>query len=74
MATHAKAYHAQHHDLCVPISYRCADGFALGKWLARHRRNARGKTEIQVTSAPELLDEIGMVWESDDTEPNTAGR
>lgn len=66
---HAKAYHAQHHDLCVPISYRCADGFALGKWLARHRRNARGKTEIQVTAKRrQLLDEIGMVWESVDAE------
>lgn len=66
---HAKAYHDQHHDLCVPIAYRCADGFALGKWLARHRPNARGKTEIRVDDQRrKLLDQIGMIWESGDAE------
>ncbi|MCD7809773.1 MAG: Helicase associated domain protein, partial [Erysipelotrichaceae bacterium] len=59
----AKQYFEEHGNLNVPSDYKCADGFALGRWIRRHRQDASGKTQIKVTEErKELLDSIGMIW------------
>lgn len=62
----AKAYYDEHGHLNVPNDYKCEDGFALGRWIRRHRSNASGKTQIKVTEErKEMLDSIGMIWQTE---------
>ena len=65
----AKLYFEEYGNLNVPIAYTTADGFALGKWVARQQyaHNSPGKSNCKLT--PErvaLLDKIGMQWEKPD--------
>ncbi len=67
----AKLYYEEHGDLNVPNDYKCEDGFALGRWIRRHRQDASGKTQIKVTEErKELLDSIGMIWSIEKTNTN----
>ncbi len=59
----AKLYYEEHGNLNVSSDYKCEDGFALGRWIRRHRKDASGKTQIKVTDERRaLLDSIGMIW------------
>lgn len=51
-------YYKIHGDLDVPAAYRLDNGFVLGDWVARQRRNKSKLSDEQVKA----LDSIGMVW------------
>ena len=53
----AKSYFEMHGNLNVPVSYKTADGFALGKWIDRQRRNT-GISKARKA----MLDNLGMIW------------
>ena len=62
----AVKWYEAHHNLEVPATYVDEDGFALGKWIRRHREvDARtGRQAIQLTpERREKLDALGMTWE-----------
>ena len=62
---HAEAYYNQHQELNVPATYKCADGFALGKWLDQQRKNrADGKLSNR---RYDKLCALGMVWDKGDS-------
>ena len=58
----AKLYFETHGSLNVPVSYKTKDGFALGKWIDRQRRN----TKISETRKS-MLDGIGMIWDKENS-------
>lgn len=58
----AKLYFETHGSLNVPVSYKTADGFALGKWIDRQRRNIK----ISETRRA-MLDGIGMIWDKENS-------
>lgn len=61
---HAEDYFNGHHDLNVPATYKCSDGFALGAWLERQRKSyADGKLQTERTKK---LNSLGIVWEKTD--------
>ncbi len=51
-------YYKLHDDLDVPAAYRLKNGFVLGDWVARQRKNKNSLSEMQI----KLLDSIGMTW------------
>ena len=57
---HAKIYFAEHHDLDVPGSYVCKDGFTLGKWLIAAR--VRYKNGTLPSDVIEQLNELHFAW------------
>lgn len=61
----AKKYFEQHGDLSIPGSYKTKDGIKLNAWIQRQRqiklKNRLSNEQI------ELLDQIGMKWELDDS-------
>lgn len=64
---HTKLYLQEHGDLNVPTTYICEDGFALGKWLKRHkeihgRSGARGTSECY-----ERLKALGLNLDKEDS-------
>ena len=65
----ALKWYASHRNLDVPTTYIDKDGFALGKWLSRHREvNPKtGRRAIRLTPEQKAkLDALGMCWEKDD--------
>lgn len=54
----AVGYYKIHGDLNVPAAYRLENGFVLGDWIARQRKNKQKLTNEQVKA----LDSIDMVW------------
>lgn len=58
----AQAYFKTHGNLNVPATYKTADGFALGKWVDRQRKNK----ELS-ESRKSKLDDIGMVWKKENS-------
>ena len=61
----AEAYYNRHQDLNVPATYKCADGFVLGKWLNQQRKNhADGKLSDK---RYDKLCTLGMVWDKGDS-------
>lgn len=65
----AKQYYIIHGNLEVPYGYKTADGFSLGLWIRRHRKGSKQKSDIIVTEERRrLLNEIGMVWETEKNE------
>ncbi len=60
----ARKYYEEHKNLDVPISYKTADGVALGQWLNMQRKIRRGTVIGLLTPARiKMLDSIGMRWE-----------
>lgn len=61
----AVAFYQIHGNLNVPTTYIDESGFALGRWIKRHKeRRANGTTQIKVTPDRRAkLDELGMNWE-----------
>ncbi len=58
---HASEYREAHGHLQVPAAYVAADGYRLGRWIARQRENpnlADGRRQ--------RLDALGMVWKQPD--------
>ncbi len=53
----ALKYYEKHKNLDVPATYKTANGFLLGKWIDRQRRNNKLSEERK-----SKLDEIGMIW------------
>ena len=51
-------YYKLHGNLDVPALYRLENGFVLGDWVARQRKNKSKLSDEQVKA----LDSIGMVW------------
>ena len=63
----AEAYRERFGDLEVPAGYVSPGGFALGKWLNKHREMDKrtGKTAIRVTpERRERLSALGMRWDA----------
>ena len=63
----AKMYYEEHGNLLVPVDYVTENGETLGRWIylqrERHRKNALYPLDHIQT---EILESIGMVWESVD--------
>jgi len=61
----AEAYFQDKGNLNVPLLYKSASGFALGRWIAHERRSAQYGTASR--PYPEwhrnALNQIGMTWE-----------
>ena len=65
----ARKWWEAHHDLEVPAAYVDEDGFALGKWVRRHREVdlKTGRRAIRLTAERKAkLDGLGMRWEKED--------
>ena len=61
----AKAFYDQNGHLSVPHSYLSSDGKKLGVWVFNQRKRKRqGKLPDEQVK---MLEEIGMVWEFDDS-------
>jgi hypothetical protein len=61
----AKKYYTKYKNLEVPVDYKTGDGFALGKWIRRHKPGVDGRTFIKLTTERrERLNKIGMIWET----------
>ena len=57
-----EAYHAEHGDCLVPISYATADGDKLGKWVTTQRQARRkGGLSDERTAR---LEALGFVWDA----------
>lgn len=63
----AEQYYRQNGNLNVPINYKTADGFKLGKWIFEVRRARQGtrKTYALTVERIRQMDAIGMQWESE---------
>ena len=61
---HAEEYCAEHHDLCVPAGYICADRYSLGIWIANQRNKRNNPTKYSKLTEEQIrrLESIGMVW------------
>ena len=57
----ALAYRKEHGNLDVPITWKTADGYTLGRWIDRQRNQ-----ESLSASRRKLLDDIGMIWKKPD--------
>lgn len=65
MYYYAKCYYQENGDLDVPKRYVNSEGYSLGLWVQTQRRVRSGKVDGILTNAQiQLLDEIGMRWES----------
>lgn len=66
--TKAEDYFRQNGDLNIPYIYCTADGFRLGRWLARQKsaRKAPGKQSNCVMTPERIqkLEKIGVVWDA----------
>ena len=55
-----RQYKEEHGDVLVPMAYKTADGYSLGRWVNRQRRaHKEGKLSAECVA---LLDELGFVW------------
>ena len=61
---HAKEYYLANGNLAMSQSYKCSDGYALGRWLFKYRRAYNWeKSEIHITGEQiAALEAIGMDW------------
>jgi len=57
---HAEEYFRETGNLNVPAAFRSEDGYALGRWIARQRRDVQCGDERFAR-----LEELGMVWEKE---------
>ena len=61
----AEAYYREHGDLNILSRYKTPDGFLLGRWLQRMRRDYRdGVLEQEYI---ERLESIGIIWDMQDS-------
>ena len=61
----AKSYFELHGNIKVPKNYITENGISLGSWLITQRRVRAGAVPGSLTKEQiQLLDELGMVWES----------
>ena len=61
---HANAFYRTHAHLNIPATYKCEDGFSLGKWLD-HQREYYASGKLSPERA-EKLNALGVVWEKAD--------
>ena len=59
--SHAEKYLSENGDLNVPGSYKCSDGYALGRWLLAQRQGRNKGTLTE--ERREKLDRLGMQWD-----------
>ena len=57
------AYAEEHGDCLVPRSYKTADGYRLGQWVATQRQVYKGQRGGLSASQVSRLEGVGMVWE-----------
>ena len=66
----AEEYYRQNGDLNIPYVYCTADGYRLGRWLARQKsaKKAPGKHSncIMTPERIQKLERIGVVWDNPD--------
>ncbi len=55
---YAEEYYQANSNLDVPSKYKLDNGFDLGDWVARQRRNKSKLSDEQIKK----LDSIGMIW------------
>ncbi len=53
----ACAYFAEHGNINVPVNYKSADGYLLGRWINRQRSDPRLKSERR-----QKLEKLGLVF------------
>ncbi len=58
----ALEYRRVHGNLDVPSTFKTADGYLLGKWIARQRDNSKLSAKRK-----RLLEDLGMVWKKTDS-------
>ena len=58
---HARAYHGQHGNLDVPVTFVTASGFRLGTWLSAQRAERNSGT--LPANRIEHLNQTGMIWD-----------
>ena len=63
---HAKEYYLANGHLSMSQSYKCSDGYALGRWIFDYRRAYNGQKTRTVITAEQIaaLEAIGMDWKS----------
>ena len=59
---HARAWHAAHGHLLMPVSSTCCGSFRLGAWLTR-QRVLRNSGQLPATRIG-ALDGLGMIWDA----------
>ncbi len=64
MYLEAEKYYEAHGDLLPPMAYETDTGYALGRWVAAQRTNRRNNDPSMTVKRIELLDRIGMNWDS----------
>ena len=64
----AEEYYRQNGNLNIPYTYCTADGYKLGRWLARQKsaRKEPGKSSncVMTSERAEKLEKIGIVWDA----------
>lgn len=59
----AEEYYHTYHNLRIPVKYKTAKGFALGRWIERQRAAYNKKRGYQIEQRHiYLLNQIGMEW------------
>lgn len=68
----AEEYYRQNGNLNIPYTYCTADGYKLGRWLARQKsaRKSPGKSSncIMTSERAAKLEKIGIVWDAAERE------
>lgn len=64
---HAKDYFEENDHLDINQSYKCDDGYALGRWVFNYRKAYNGyKSPVQISNDQvAALEGIGMEWKPD---------
>ncbi len=60
----AKKYYEEHGDLLPSHNFMTDTGYALGRWISTQRTNRRNGDHSMTAEKIELLDRIGMDWDS----------
>ncbi len=55
---YAAEYYNIHGNIDLPAVYKIDNGFDLGYWICRQRKNKKSLSKKQI----EMLDSIGMIW------------
>lgn len=60
--SHLETYVVEQGTVCVPVYYRCKDGFELGAWCQRRRK--RRKFRFRYIEGIRLLRDAGFTWDA----------
>ncbi|MEG0526794.1 MAG: helicase associated domain-containing protein [Longicatena sp.] len=55
-------YYSEYKHLCVPCKYRTENGYRLGRWIERQRKQFNNDSEFLANYKKLKLENIGMIW------------